>query len=302
MGKQNCLFLLDVGGTQIKAAVMSENGETIVPQQVFESKANEEQNKILNHFAAILHCLADMIKADFITKAVIMAFPGPFDNENGISRIEGLSKYQSIYGISIREELYKIVNPEIVKGFSCKTDILFINDVAAFALGEIDDSTKKYMCVCIGTGAGSAFIKSGKILENYENMPSNGWIYNCPFKKSVIDDYISARGLKRIAFKIMGKDVDGLELYSLASTGDKAAKTVFNKFGKDVCAALGPIIEQFKPDTLIIGGQISKSFEFFGNDLKSFCDKSGVKIKLSEALSDSVFKGLMYYIKNKESN
>lgn len=301
MGRENCLFLLDVGGTQIKAAVFSESGKTIVPQQVFDSKANEKKEEILGRFASILHFLAKKIDADFNTKAVLMAFPGPFDNENGISRIEGLSKYQSIYGVCIREELYKIVDPDILKGFSRATDILFINDVAAFALGEIEDSAQKYMCVCIGTGAGSAFIKAGEIIENNENAPENGWIYNYPFKQSVIDDYISARGLQRIAQNVMGEEINGLQLYFLAEKGDETAIEIFKQFGDDVRNALEPIIKQFKPDVLIIGGQISKSFKFFGDELKEMCKASGIKIKLSKGLSDSVFNGLMYYMKNKES-
>ena len=34
-----------------------------------------------------------------------MAIPGPFDYENGISRMQGLNKYDAIYGIPLEREI-----------------------------------------------------------------------------------------------------------------------------------------------------------------------------------------------------
>ena len=36
-----------------------------------------------------------------------MAFPGPFDYEQGISLMKGLNKYDQIYGMKIPQELRK---------------------------------------------------------------------------------------------------------------------------------------------------------------------------------------------------
>ncbi len=40
----------------------------------------------------------------------------------------------------------------------------------------------KILCVCIGTGAGSAFVENGKTVKTGKGVPENGWIYQQPFE------------------------------------------------------------------------------------------------------------------------
>ena len=46
-----------------------------------------------------------MREADGSVVGVGMAIPGPFDYENGISRMQGLNKYDAIYGIPLEREI-----------------------------------------------------------------------------------------------------------------------------------------------------------------------------------------------------
>lgn len=106
-----------------------------------------------------------------------MAFPGPFDYERGISLMQGLDKYDSIYGISIEEEMKKRTD------FLQDTIFCFLHDVEAFALGESwfgeGREAGRLLCLCIGTGTGSAFIENKKVIkEKTEGVPDHGWIYN----------------------------------------------------------------------------------------------------------------------------
>lgn len=59
-----------------------------------------------------------------------MAIPGAFDYENGISRMQGLNKYDAIYGIPLEREIKARV-PELGSA-----RFLFLHDIEAFALGE----------------------------------------------------------------------------------------------------------------------------------------------------------------------
>ena len=79
--------------------------------------------------------------------------------------------------------------------------ILFRHDVEAFARGVyrfgMKKQQEKVLCLCIGTGAGSAFLENGEALKKKtEAVPENGWIYNSAFRDSILDDYLSVRGLK----------------------------------------------------------------------------------------------------------
>jgi len=60
-----------------------------------------------------------------------------------------------------------------------------------------------------------------------------------------------------------------------------------------VCAALAPLLKAFKPDTLVLGGQISKSFCYFGKALQELCDKLEIKIATAPNTSNSILKGLL---------
>ena len=83
-------ILLDVGGTEIKGSVSDRNGVRTKIRK-FPAQAQKSTEKILDNFAKI--CRELMREADGSVVGVGMAIPGPFDYENGISRMQGLNKY-----------------------------------------------------------------------------------------------------------------------------------------------------------------------------------------------------------------
>ena len=95
-------ILLDVGGTEIKGSVSDRNGVRTKIRK-FPARAQKSTEKILDNFAKI--CRELMIEADGSVVGVGMAIPGPFDYENGISRMQGLNKYDAIYGIPLEREI-----------------------------------------------------------------------------------------------------------------------------------------------------------------------------------------------------
>ena len=99
-------LLFDVGGTEIKCGVAEADGAIRQPLLRFPAKAKETQAHILDHFAWVVQTLADQAGERRIG-GVGMAFPGPFDYEHGISRMRGLDKYDSIYGVPLEKEIKK---------------------------------------------------------------------------------------------------------------------------------------------------------------------------------------------------
>jgi glucokinase len=155
--EQKKYILLDVGGTEIKGNVSDRNGVRTKIRK-FPAQAQKSTEKILDNFAKI--CRELMREADGSVVGVGMAIPGPFDYENGISRMQGLNKYDAIYGIPLEREIKARV-PELGSA-----RFLFLHDIEAFALGESwygnCRDADKILCVCIGTGAGSAFVENRK--------------------------------------------------------------------------------------------------------------------------------------------
>ncbi len=292
-------LFFDVGGTELKVATFDEEGRQMEEIRHFDADSCAPCEQVFDNMANVIKQSAEG-KTERIT-AIGMAFPGPFDYEKGICLIKGLGKYENIYNRSIPEEIGKRL-PEL-----SKVPFFFLHDVEAFALGAYyageSRGAGKTMFVCIGTGTGTAFIKDGKVLKDCEdNSPKNGWIYEDRFKDGKIDEYISVRGLKRIAKEIAGKELTGLEIFEMCQRKDPTGFLIYESFGNEVAQALKKYILDFRPDRLVLGGQISKSFGYFGGALKELCDKADVRIEIISDTSAMAVKGLSKYIEGKRDN
>lgn len=264
----------DVGGTVVKTAAVNLETLEIGRRSSFPANSAAGADEILSAFRSRLAGAGK----------VAMAWPGPFDYEKGVSLMKGIGKYDSIYGIDLRKEL------------SLPDDTLFMHDVEAYARGvwEAHPYPGKTMVIAIGTGCGSAFMDGGRVLKEGEGVPRNGWLYVTPFLESIIDDYVSARGQDRCSAEVLGKVVDGAELDRMAGEGDEGALSVFRLFGRRLKEALTPFVESFQPGRIVFGGQISKSFRFFGEDFASSC---GAEVLVEPDTSRFVFLGLAGAIK-----
>lgn len=283
------LLCVDVGGTEIKSLLIDlETKSIVVEQKKFPSKSNLNKIEILNHFSFVLN---KMKKENNTICAIAMAFPGPFDYENGISYMKGINKYDSLYGISIESGIKQLNNNWIN---SCK--FIFLHDIASFALGccQLNPvyNKEKIMYLCIGTGAGTSFTNKGE-LDLSQNLPKNGWIYNEPFKDSIIDDYISVRGFNKLSLKYFGKIIDGYNLQKLGEQKNKKALLLFEEFSRWLFEALYPFCEKYKPDRLILGGQIAKGFFLYSDDLSNYCKDFNIKIDCKYDTSEVICYGLL---------
>ena len=134
---------------------------------------------------------------------------------------------------------------------------------------------------------GRLLVKTGK------GVPENGWIYQQPFGDSILDDYLSVRGLEQISLAVTGKVWSGKELYGLVKAGNMEAEEVWRRFGADVAAGLLPVLEKYQPDLLLLGGQIAKSFSWFGKELERECEKRKIRIQIETETSGRAMEGLL---------
>jgi len=282
---------LDMGGTEIKAGAISQTGEQLHEPLSFPSYSHKSKHELIQHIGGIIRQIS---QSQGLPDAIGFAFPGPFDYETGVSRIKGLNKYEALYGHSIADLLKTDANID--------TPMFFINDVTAFALGIALEHNNKYertLCVCIGTGCGSAFLVNGKAVTNgHPGIPKNGWIYSMPFRDTCLDDYLSKRGLEKITADVLGKPIDGKAL-SLMTT-DKKAMACFSQFGSNLAEGLFPVIEAFKPTTLALGGQITASFEYFGQGITKVCKEKNINLSTHPHTSHLAIIGLWAEAKKRE--
>lgn len=297
----------DVGGLFIKSAVLNQDGD-VIPNSyaIFPSKSKQSKNEIMEHLVFIIKEQVNRIlDINFKINGVGYAFPGPFDYKNGISYIKNVDKFDDLYEVNLRDEIYSLlIQDATIKGkMTNDFQIRFENDANLFALGEniAGKGTfyNKTIFLTIGTGAGSAFIESGKLITNRADVPENGWIYNQPFKESIVDDYVSKRGILQLAREvgILTIDDEVKVLADMAQNGDKKAKEVFNQFGENIGHSLHPYVNSFNPEAIIIGGQIAKSMHLFIDGINKTLGNKSVKVECSNETSLSTFIGIAQLLK-----
>ena len=278
---------LDVGGTEIKAAPLDANGKMLSKIQHFPAMAGADKKTLLEHFANIFAAICP----DFaIPLEIDLAFPGPFDYENGICLLQGLEKYDALYGCNLRHDFAAL------SGLPQKR-IQFINDAAAFALGELTfgnaRQAHKTLFTVVGTGCGSAFGVDGFLAaKGTLGVSPHGYFYNSPFMDSCVDDYISRRGLEKLTKDLLGTPLDGRALAARAAAGDTQAAACFLQFGVLLRDALSPQIEAFNPDMICLGGQIMHSAPLFLSPLEMLCHEKNIKLSVTQDTSMRTMQGL----------
>lgn len=195
------------------------------------------------------------------------AMPGPFDYPGGISLIRGLGKYDSLFGVNIRTEVQSGL------GLTGHTPVLFANDAECFLLGEAwrgaISGARTAIGLTIGTGFGSAFLRDGEVATEGTGVPENGWLYNAPFRGGIAEDWFSGRGLTRL---YTGKAsatqaITAREIATRAGAGEQHALEVLAEFGALLGEFLLPLLRDFRPDAIVVGGSVSRAWEFFAPSL-----------------------------------
>ncbi len=275
---------LDIGGTEIKSALITPEG--IISEEKISkhpSKSRESADKILKNFEDILDFEWQRATEQYAEiSGVSVAFPGPFDYDNGISYIKGINKYDSIYGINIRDYLHK---SNYSKNRSA--EIKFKNDAEMFCLGEYyfgaGKGYERVMYICIGTGLGSGFIERGRLVTDGERVPENGWIYNTIYKDGIADFYLSATGLKNMILQspYIDSNLSVKELSDEAKQGNLYALEIFKDFGLILSDIILPFVNRFNADCLVIGGQVAKSHDLFCDDIKEKLAAANVELLIS---------------------
>jgi len=213
-------------------------------------------------------------------RGIGFAMPGPFDYVKGIPWFTGENeKYKNFSGVDV---------PLMLRNYLGLTDdfgIRFINDATAFAIGE--DQVGKArgfgssLCVTLGTGFGSAFIKNGLPVVEGSEVPENGCLWHLPFERGIADDYFSTRGLLARFAQATGKKYSGVKQMAEQAGTNRIAQEVFDDFGEKLGRFLHPWIQKSEVEIVVIGGNISKAFHLFGNSLNSYLEDSGLKIEVA---------------------
>jgi len=276
---------IDIGGSHITCQLFDleknkpfEDSKTRLPVDSSNTK-----EKILDSWAAAIMKTVQKAK-QFNIAGIGFAMPGPFDYRNGIAWFEGVQKFESLYSVNIREEMrHRLQLPG-------ESPVRFLNDASSFAIGEAwmgkASQHERILALTIGTGFGTTFIHNRLPVAGKERIPDDGFLYHVPFKKSVADDYFSTRWFLKKYRQETGVKIEGVKQLADRAGKDKTAAELFREFGGNLGIFLIPWIKQFGASCLVLGGNISKSYSLFEENLKVTFEKQNVKAEIYQSEHD----------------
>ncbi|HUD55820.1 MAG TPA: ROK family protein [Terracidiphilus sp.] len=247
-----CVLVYDIGGSHISAAVCAQSDLDLSPV----AKAAQPQS--INTFLETLSQLASQVTVGTqCVSGAVLAMPGPFDYVAGVSWMRHKMPY--LYGISVRHALAERLGWK-------DEQVQFLNDAAAFLLGEIGAGAARDVSrtvgITLGTGIGSAFAVDGNLVMDGPGVPHGGEIWNLPFEGGIVEDLISTRSIQQGYKECTGHEREVAEIAAGAAQ-DPAAVQVFQEFGRDLGRVLRGLLLDFAPEVVVLGGGISHAAPLF---------------------------------------
>ncbi len=271
---------VDVGGTNIRTGVVTQNGDLMGTPISIPTKANDNKERIAGR---IFDSIAQVINQSHLEKINIqgigLGVTGPLDVKNG--KILQCPNLPTMDFFPLRVAVEEKFN----------LPVFMNNDANAMMLGEtLWGAGKGSNCVLgitLGTGLGCAIIMDKKIWMGSTETAGEIWI--SPYKGGIIEDVVSGKGVSQLYENLSGRKVSAKELSILAFKGDLFAKEAWNGFGQAVAFALSWSVNLIDPEVIIIGGSIANSSDLFMPSLKeellkNLCPVPAQRIKLVNAV------------------
>ena len=276
----------DIGGSHITCQLFDLNSNILLANSVvrFSVDRNGSKESILGKWVQAIRQTISTRNLDHFA-GIGFAMPGPFDYKNGVAWFdENVDKFHSLYGVDIKCELHQRL--DLPNDFP----IRFLNDASSFAVGvaNVEPVLKfnRIIALTIGTGFGSTFIKNGLPVAGVDGIPDDGFLYHIPFQNSIADDYFSTRWFLNKYKNIKGEEIQGVKELAELAKNDSDVKKLFKKFGTNLGNFLIPWIQKFNAECIVIGGNISKSYSLFIDEIEIQFNRAGIDIFVCQSVLD----------------
>jgi glucokinase len=260
--KQKYAVGADIGGSHITCALIDLEHQMILPETRVTIPVDNTASAdvILDVWSeavgeAILGIAIDELAG------VGFAMPGPFDYVKGIALFERVEKYLGLYGINVSEGIRSRLK------LPARIPFRYMNDATAFAVGEawmgVAEGTRKSMAITLGTGFGSAFIDEGIPVVERKDTPPLGCVWHLPFKDSIADNYFSTRWFVKQYADLSGETMPGVKEIADIARKDPKVAALFAEYGEGIGGFLGPWLNTFQAEVLVIGGNMAGASDLF---------------------------------------
>lgn len=283
---------IDVGGTNVKIALVDDNGNIIYSNSVPTHAELGYEYTVNNIKQAIYALLKETKLTTSDIEGIGFGFPGQIDYTNGI--VLNAPNIPGWVGVPIA----KMIEDE----FHIPTRV--DNDVRCAALGELNYGAGKgcenLICITVGTGIGSGLIINGKLVRGASNAAGeighiklqmhDGPICGCgdtgcleafasgPAIVAMAEDYI--KGGKSTKFREIanGNQLTPYIVCEAAKAGDPVAQRIFSIIGEYIGIGMSGVVNLLNPERIIVGGGVADAGEFLLKPLVTALKSRAMKV------------------------
>ncbi|MGN7358015.1 ROK family protein [Paenibacillus sp. SAF-054] len=251
---------IDVGGTEIKAAVFGPDAQIVFHQKV-PTPAGDAGIRIPEAVSGIMNSL--MSKYGDI-RGVGISTAGVVDTSSGEIIFAG-GTIPSYKGTNLKkriEERYGL-------------PVAIANDVNAAARGEWWKGAARgkdhFFCMTLGTGIGGCMFSSGQIVEGAHFRA--GEIGHSLYDKHTGTTYEQRASMsalmKRAPQEIEGFAGDGFELFDRARQGEEACIRLIDSWTEEIARGIAEMVLYADPSVIVIGGGVSEQKQFLLDQIEA---------------------------------
>ena len=272
------VFAADLGGTNLRAATVDENGKIHFRLKQNTPQAEKPDEIVRALMLAVRECEKQCKANGDRIRAVSVVVPGSVNVKQGV--VVKAPNLACLDGFRLTAALTSELNlPAILE-----------NDANAAAVGEMWQGAahgrRAIVCVTLGTGVGGGIILDGKLWRGVNDSAAEiGHMCVDPFggvaclcgSRGCLEVYASATAIVRMAREARPRYPDSLlhpgenltaeEIYRAGMKGDELALEVFRRMGVYLGVGLANLINILNPEMIVIGGGVVSAWALFAKHM-----------------------------------
>jgi glucokinase len=231
---------IDLGATNIRGAVVSDNTISEIISRRIHTKGTEEQ--VLEDVYYIIDKLIDKD-----VKSIGIGVPSVVDVDLGIVYdVVHIPSWKEVHLKQILEDKYKVT-------------VFVNNDANCFALGELyfgkGKGVKNLVGLTLGTGLGAGIIINNQL---YAGPNCGAGEFGCvDYLDNNYEFYCSGSFFSNV-YSLNGEDV-----FKDAQKGDAQALKLYGEMGTHLGNAIKLVMYTYDPALIILGGSVQLAYEYF---------------------------------------
>ena len=241
----------DVGGTYVKYAVVTREGEILIKDKFSSPKESFDD---LVRVMGQVHC---KLKEEYHLGGIALSVPGAPDNETGF--IIGNSALPYLHGPNVHATIQKETGLPVISENDGKSAALC--EVWRGAARDVQDA----IFIILGTGVGGAIVKDKKVHQGANLLAGEfGYIINNYSFNNNHFEILANQGstgclVRDVARKrgIASEKISGEEIFQDAQKGDIHCIEAIEKFYESIAVSIFSLMYIYNPEKIILGGAIS---------------------------------------------